>query len=48
MIGCGRRRVYRFTHREDFPDPAAHLAQGTVWLADEVERWLADRRGGTD
>ena len=44
MMGCCRQRVYRLTGRDDFPAPAARLAQGTVWLADEVEEWITSRR----
>jgi prophage regulatory protein len=47
MMGCCRQRVYRLTGRDDFPAPAARLAQGTVWLADEVEEWITNRRKPT-
>ncbi|MFC4070407.1 DNA-binding protein [Actinoplanes subglobosus] len=39
-----RQRVYQLTSRTDFPTPIANLAQGKVWLADEVEAWRAHRR----
>lgn len=32
-----RQRVYQLTSRADFPAPVADLAQGKVWLADEVD-----------
>lgn len=45
LVGCrSRQRVYQLTRRRDFPAPAAKLAQGAVWYADEVEAWLAKRR----
>jgi len=46
LIGCSRQRVYQLAARDDFPTPAARLAQGTVWLADEVEEWITKRRAG--
>jgi prophage regulatory protein len=42
--GISRQRVYQLTSRTDFPAPVAELAQGKVWLADEVEAWRAGRR----
>lgn len=42
-----RQRVYHLTTRPDFPEPVADLAQGKVWAADDVEAWIASRRGRT-
>jgi predicted DNA-binding transcriptional regulator AlpA len=42
--GISRQRVYQLTGRADFPAPVADLAQGKVWLADDVEAWIAGRR----
>ena len=39
-----RQRVYQLTRRPDFPEPLAVLAQGPVWLADDVDAWIARRR----
>lgn len=39
-----RQRVYQLTARTDFPRPIAELAQGKVWLASDVEAWIAARR----
>ena len=39
-----RQRVYQITSRADFPKPVADLAQGKVWLADDVEAWIATHR----
>jgi prophage regulatory protein len=46
--GISRQRIYQLTTRSDFPAPVADLAQGKVWLADEVEEWRARRRPATD
>ena len=46
MLGSiSRQRVYQITRRADFPRPIARLAQGKVWLGDQVEAWIAERRG---
>jgi len=42
--GLSRQRVYQLTRRSDFPRPVAELAQGKVWLADEVQEWIVDHR----
>ncbi|MEV1330386.1 AlpA family phage regulatory protein [Micromonospora costi] len=42
--GVSRQRVYQITNRRDFPEPVATLQMGNVWLAEEVERWIAQRR----
>ncbi|GAA4926720.1 helix-turn-helix transcriptional regulator [Actinoplanes utahensis] len=39
-----RQRVYQLAKRADFPQPVADLAQGKIWLADEIEAWLDARR----
>nr|WP_106324729.1 DNA-binding protein [Actinoplanes italicus] len=39
--GIGRQRLLLITQRPDFPSPLAHLSQGKVWLADQIEEWLA-------
>jgi prophage regulatory protein len=42
--GITRQRVYQLTTRPTFPEPVADLSQGKVWLATEVEEWVANRR----
>ncbi|MEU7572286.1 DNA-binding protein [Micromonospora sp. NPDC049240] len=42
--GISRQRVYELTLRRTFPEAVADLAQGKVWLADDVERWIAVHR----
>ena len=42
--GISRQRVYQLTSRKDFPKPVAELAQGKVWLVDDVAAWIRSRR----
>ena len=42
--GISRQRVYQITSRPDFPTPVADLAQGKVWLVDDVEAWIESHR----
>ena len=44
MLGVSRQRVYQLAGRSDFPRPVAKLAQGTVWLSEEVEAWIDTHR----
>jgi prophage regulatory protein len=46
--GVSRQRAYQITSRPDFPEPVADLAQGKVWLADDVDRWLGTHRKKSD
>jgi prophage regulatory protein len=47
--GVSRQRAYQITSRADFPKPIADLAQGKVWLTEDVETWMAaHRRNGND
>jgi prophage regulatory protein len=47
--GVSRQRAYQITSRTDFPKPAADLAQGKVWLTEDVETWMkAHRRDAAD
>ncbi|MEU4424183.1 DNA-binding protein [Actinoplanes sp. NPDC024001] len=39
-----RQRVYQITGKEHFPAPIADLAAGKVWLEDDVEEWIRQRR----
>ena len=40
LIKVSRDRVRELTFRSDFPQPAAEIAQGDIWLRDDVEAWL--------
>lgn len=42
--GISRTRVYQLTQRRNFPAPYAELDMGNVWLADDVEAWIAEHR----
>lgn len=44
--GVSRQRAYQITSRADFPKPIADLVQGKVWLAEDVESWMAVHRAG--
>ena len=46
--GVSRQRAYQITSRADFPKPVADLAQGKVWLADDVEAWMKVHRHNLD
>jgi prophage regulatory protein len=39
-----RQRAYQLTARHDFPRPRWELAMGQIWLADDVEVWIAEKR----
>ncbi|WP_285558931.1 DNA-binding protein [Actinoplanes regularis] len=39
-----RQRVNQLTIKTHFPKPAATLAQGRVWLAEDVEEWITVHR----
>jgi prophage regulatory protein len=42
--GVSKQRTYQITTRADFPKPVADLAQGKVWRASDVERWIREHR----
>ncbi len=42
--GLSRTRIYQLTQRRGFPAPYAKLEMGYVWLAYEVEAWIAANR----
>ncbi|MGH3518646.1 MAG: helix-turn-helix transcriptional regulator [Haloechinothrix sp.] len=42
--GVSKQRAYQITSRPDFPKPVAELAQGKVWRAGDVERWIREHR----
>ncbi|MEV0900702.1 AlpA family phage regulatory protein [Actinoplanes sp. NPDC049802] len=41
-----RQRVYQITNKTNFPKPVAVLEAGKIWLADDVEAWIAEHRSG--
>lgn len=46
--GVSRQRVYQITTRDSFPKPVAELAQGRVWLREEVAAWMKIHRPEPD
>jgi prophage regulatory protein len=46
--GVSRQRAYQITSRADFPVPIADLAQGKVWLTEDVEAWMKVHRRDID
>ena len=43
-LGVSRPRVEQLRQRPDFPEPAAKLAMGPIWLASQIERWVQKHR----
>ena len=43
MLGVGVQQANRLSRRPDFPAPQARLKAGTIWLREDVERWIAER-----
>ena len=46
LLGVKRARVYQITNTDDFPQPAAVLAMGSIWRLDDIKEW-AQRKGRT-
>jgi prophage regulatory protein len=46
--GVSRQRAYQISSRADFPKPVADLAQGKVWLKEDVEAWIKVHRKQDD
>ena len=40
LVKVSRDSVLRLTLRSDFPEPIADLAEGDVWLLEDVEKWI--------
>ncbi len=39
VLGVGRARVYQLAQRDDFPEPVARLAMGSIWRLDDIIAW---------
>jgi predicted DNA-binding transcriptional regulator AlpA len=39
-----RQRVYQIVNGKTFPHPYARLAQGKLWLTEDVEEWIREHR----
>ena len=42
LVKISRRSVLELTFRNDFPEPAAELAEGDIWLLEDIEAWIND------
>jgi len=43
-LGVGRNRVYQITRDRDFPAPYQTLVMGSIWLVEDVEQWIREKR----
>ncbi|WP_203810512.1 AlpA family phage regulatory protein [Actinoplanes couchii] len=44
IVKVSRQRVYQLTRRNSFPEPAAVLSSGKVWVTAEVIAWIQVHR----
>jgi prophage regulatory protein len=47
-LGYSRQWTYALIQRRSFPEPIAVLAMGSVWLAQDVEKWVEQNRPDLD
>jgi len=47
-LGYSRQHTWVVIGSKGFPDPAYTLAMGRIWLAEEVEEWIAANRPHLD
>lgn len=46
-LGYSRQHVGVIINSKGFPDPAVdYLAMGRIWLAEDIEAWIAEHRPG--
>ena len=43
-LGVTRQRGHVITRQKGFPEPYDVLIMGSVWLVEDVERWIAEHR----
>lgn len=43
MLGASRSYTAQVVNRKGFPDPVGKLGKAQIWLAGDVEKWIADR-----
>jgi prophage regulatory protein len=43
-LGYSRQHTAMLIGQKGFPDPAYVLGMGRIWLAEEVEAWIAEHR----
>lgn len=46
--GVTTESVRVWSHRDDFPEPAGIIGHIRVWVAADVEAWIAEHRPGQD
>lgn len=43
-LGYSRQHTWILIGQKGFPDPVYTLAMGRIWLAEDVEAWIAENR----
>jgi prophage regulatory protein len=43
-LGYSRQHTANLINDRRFPEPAYELAMGRIWLAEDVEQWIAENR----
>jgi prophage regulatory protein len=43
-LGYSRQHTTNLVKEKGFPDPVYELAMGRIWLAEDVEAWIAEHR----
>jgi prophage regulatory protein len=43
-LGYSRQHTAMLVGQKGFPDPAYELGMGRIWLAEDVEKWIAVNR----
>ena len=44
-LGVSRQAVRNWLTRGRIPPPTQHIAAGPVWVAEDIEPWIDERRG---
>lgn len=44
LLGVSRQRADQLARQRDFPEPAAEIRAGRIWLRADVERWRDAKR----
>jgi len=47
-LGVSKARVHQIVREKGFPEPVAKVSGVTIWLARDVEDWIAKRRPAKD
>lgn len=43
MLNVSRSRCAQIVNTKGFPDPFAQLGKANIWMAEDVEQWIAER-----